>query len=118
MTRIDDGSHETAQALRAHHPHAQQAAPAFALAVKRHGVLRAWTDLMGAANHAPDPGLRRASAELRDGLAPWWSESGAGSDEPKAILTWLIRDQSPEQGEVLRARLLPVLDHLLTPAAS
>lgn len=117
MIRIDDGAQEAAQVLRTEFPRAQEAAPTFALAVKRHGVLRAWTDLMGAANHAPDPDQLRASAELRDGLAPWWKERGAPSAEPRAILTWLIGDQSPQQLEVLRTRLLPILDHLLTPVA-
>ncbi|SIO90134.1 hypothetical protein [Nocardiopsis sp. JB363] len=116
MTRIDDGTQEAAQALRTEYPHAQEAAPRFALAVKRHGVLRAWTDLMGAANHAPDPDQLRASAELRDGLAPWWKEHGAPSAEPRAILTWLIGDQSPQQLEVLRARLMPVLEPLTSAA--
>lgn len=118
MERVDGGAQEAAQTLITHHPHAVEATPVFALAVRQGGVLNAWTDLMGAANHSPNPDRRRACAALRDGLAPWWNERGAPSTEPRAILTWLIRDQTAEQLELLRVRMLPLLEHLhTTPAA-
>lgn len=118
MERLDEGAQEAAQILRTQYPHAVEASATFALAVRQSGVLHAWTDLMGAANHAPNPDRRRACAELRDGLTPWWStQDGDAPTEPKAILTWLINKQSPEQLALLRARLLPLLEHLHTPAA-
>lgn len=113
MKRIDEGAQEAARTLRTEHPHAVDAAVAFAPDVKRNGVLKAWVDLMGQA-HTPDPDRSRAAAELRDGLIPWWVTHGAPSGEPKAILTWLIQDQTPEQLGMLRLQLLPLLEHLIS----
>lgn len=110
MRRTDDHAQHTAQQLHRHHPQAAHAVPAFARRM-RAGVLGAWTDLMGEANHHPDPQQRAASVALRDGLAPWFQDQGAPDAEPRTVLEWLITIEDRE-GQLLRQRLHAVLDRL------
>lgn len=117
MKRIDEGAEQTAQSLRERHPHLGGAAKVFGLALQRQGVLQAWTGLLGQANRAPSVEADPHTA-LRDGLAGWFADrGGAPSADPRQILTWLIHDQTPQQLDLLRARMLPVLQHLIAPAA-
>lgn len=111
MERIDEGAEQAAQSLRERHPHLAGAAKAFCLAAQRQGVLPAWTNLLGQANRSQSAEVDPHTA-LRDGLAEWLADhGGASSTDPRQILTWLIRDQTPQQLDLLRVRMLPVLQH-------
>lgn len=110
MRRIDDHAQHTAQQLHRHHPQALDAVPAFARRL-RTGVLGAWTDLMGEANHHPNPQQRAASVALRDGLAPWFQDQGAPNAEPRTVLEWLITIDD-RTGQLLCRQLDAVLDQL------
>lgn len=108
MERIDQGAEAAAARLLDQHPISRPTIRQFALDLRQHGILRAYTQLMGRANHLPSPD---AHAALRDGLAEWLSEHQAPGTDPRTVLSWLINDTTPQEHDLLRAQLTPVLTH-------
>jgi hypothetical protein len=109
MERLEQGAEAAAARLLDQHPTARSAIRQFALDLQQHGILHAYADLMGRANHLPNPDARAARTALRDGLAEWLSEHQAPGADPRTVLDWLIHDTTAEQHTELRAQLIPVL---------
>jgi hypothetical protein len=106
MERIDQGAKTAAARLLDRHQTSRPAIRQFALDLQQHGILHAYADLMGRANHRPNPD---AHAALRDGLAEWLGEHGAPGSSPRTVLNWLVDGTAPH--DKLRVQLFPVLTH-------